>query len=102
MRLTPTEVNSIKMCLKLFLPHDDIKIYLYGSRRFDHLKGGDIDLIWVVPKTQEAALNIDKYKILAEIKTAIGDQKIDLGILSKESLATDVFYSDVFKDAVLL
>lgn len=100
MRISTEDITNINDALKHYLPHNDIQLYLYGSRMDDNLKGGDIDLIWIVPEQFEKDLNINKYKVLAEIKNNIGDQHIDLAILSKTTLKNDNFYSEVFTSAI--
>ncbi len=69
------------------------KIYLYGSRADDSLKGGDIDL-WVCSDTLKFP---DKLDILLEIKARIGDQKIDLSIKSFNDSAGDPFFNSLKK-----
>lgn len=102
MRLTKQEVSSIKVACGEFINDIEPEIYLYGSRVDDKLKGGDIDLIWVVNDAVENSLNINKYKVLAKIKTLIGDQKIDLSIASREKISEDYFLTDAMRNAVQL
>ena len=102
MRLSQEEVKQIKQTFSDFLDGEVVQVFLYGSRTHDALKGGDIDLIWVVPEAKERELNIDKYKVLAALKTAIGDQKIDLGILSQTTLKNHDFYAQVIEEAIQL
>jgi len=52
-----------------------------------------IDL-WVVSETLQFA---DKIKIFSEIKTFIGDQKIDLTIKNKKESSQDLFYASLEK-----
>ena len=59
------------------------KVILFGSRVYDHLKGGDIDL-YIQPAQQED-LSQKKIDFLVALKTKIGDQKIDL-VLAKDKL----------------
>ena len=54
----------------------DGKIYLFGSRVDDNLKGGDIDL-YLIPKNRENLFS-KKIKFLAKVKRELGDQKIDI------------------------
>ncbi|MEA2019549.1 MAG: nucleotidyltransferase domain-containing protein [Campylobacterota bacterium] len=78
MRLTDYEVTAIKDTYsKVF---DDGKIFLFGSRVDDSLKGGDIDLYI---QTDNKNILTKKIKFLSQIKQMIGDQKIDV-VISKD------------------
>lgn len=73
-------------------------IFLFGSRTRDELKGGDIDLLVV-------SENIDfstKLEILVRIKALLGEQKIDLKILSSAKAAADPFTQSILPGAVRL
>ena len=50
----------------------------------------------------EDSLNINKHKILAAIKGLIGEQRIDLSIISKPTLTNEVFYRHVITTAIKL
>ena len=96
MRLSPNEISAIK---KTILGIDAAAvIYLFGSRVQDDLKGGDIDL--VVLSTKLSFTN--KLDILAEIKSLIGDQKIDLRIVEPEALQSDPFLLSIKNSMVRL
>ena len=81
----------------LFVPYS---LYLFGSRTDDRLKGGDIDLLLVVSDSEVDAVKSLRYQILARLKMAIGDQKIDLAIFPDISM--DPFYRMVKAGAVKL
>jgi predicted nucleotidyltransferase len=67
------------------------KVFLFGSRTQDHLKGGDIDLLTVSDN-----LNFShKISILIAIKDAIGEQKIDFKIARTTELNTDPFLKQI-------
>lgn len=96
MRLIKEEINAIKTAILQQDPHAEI--FLFGSRVNDKLKGGDIDLM-VLSET----LNLSKkITILVHIKEKIGDQKIDLKILSHLAAQTDPFYQSVKTSTVKL
>ena len=73
------------------------KIYLFGSRVDDKLKGGDIDL-YLAPDISE---NLAKKRIdfLVKLKRAIGEQKIDVVISSDTSRAIE---KEAIKNGILL
>ena len=74
MRLTEYEQKSIKKTFKDIFGHG--KIYLFGSRVDDNLKGGDIDL-YLVPTKKQPSLS-KKIMFLIALKEKIGEQKIDV------------------------
>ena len=82
MRLTVKEKTSI---IQTILSYDqDAKIYLFGSRTNDALKGGDIGLL-----VESQTINYEqKIEIIAKIKNDIEDQKIDI-MLSSDILNDD-------------
>jgi predicted nucleotidyltransferase len=82
MRLTKQEIISIKETFTEVF--GDGKIYLFGSRVDDNLKGGDIDLYIRL----EYSLNVKerlskKSKFRIKLEDKIGEQKIDI-IISKD------------------
>jgi predicted nucleotidyltransferase len=96
MRLTEQEKNEI---IRVVLAHDPkAEIYLFGSRVNDQLLGGDIDLLVL---SEQASLNL-KVEILMEIKMSLGEQKIDLRLLSASQAATDAFTQSIRPKALKL
>ncbi len=61
-----------------------ISVYLFGSRTKDNMRGGDIDLYIYSPSEITEKLD-KKVRFLTELKSKIGEQKIDL-VLSKNKL----------------
>jgi predicted nucleotidyltransferase len=96
MRLTDAEKAAIVSAVCTEDPQ--ATIYLFGSRARDDLKGGDIDLLIVSATIGFSA----KLNILVAIKTAIGEQKIDLKIVAPAQLAIDAFAQRVLPDAIRL
>jgi len=81
MRLEDFEIEHIKSStLKIF--GENAHVTLFGSRVDDFSKGGDIDLYIQAPTRNNSVEN--KINFLIDLKSAIGDQKIDV-ILSKDS-----------------
>ena len=75
MRLTDFEKDAIKKSFhKVF---NEGKIYLFGSRVDDALKGGDIDL-YLCPKESNGDMHKKKIRFLVELDLTIGEQKIDV------------------------
>ncbi len=96
MRLTEKEKTTIRITAQKFDPN--AKVYLYGSRANDALKGGDIDLIIV----SETLTFSEKLSILVELKLILGEQKIDLMIANSAKLNSDAFVKSVMGSAILL
>lgn len=96
MRLTPIEIDGIKKSLKSLDPC--AQIFLYGSRTNDQLSGGDIDLV-VISETLKFT---DKLTLLVELKTQLGDQKIDLTICSADESKKNPFIAHVLSQAIPL
>lgn len=94
MRLTPKEQAAIQQAIHSVDPQ--AKIYLYGSRVQSELKGGDIDLLVL-----SALIGFsEKIDILIEIKTDIGEQKIDLVIRKPHVWNTDPFVAQILPTAI--
>lgn len=78
------------------------ELRLYGSRVDDTLKGGDIDLVFILEAPQQKAqIPIQAYIIAAEIKKKIGDQKIDFSLIDYPMKA-DPFWSQALMQSVVL
>lgn len=98
MRLSLPDISAIRHISSTTFLHE-FKLYLFGSRVNDSLKGGDIDLMMVLkPEDQESALQ-SKYQFLAQLKNEIGYQKIDLIIVSN---LNHPFTLEVLPTAILL
>ena len=80
MRLTKTEITMIKKAF--YETFEEGKVYLFGSRVDDSLRGGDIDL-YLVPKMKFANVRERKIKFLIKLDEYIGEQKIDV-IIAKD------------------
>lgn len=85
MRLKSEEISAIK---KVFTQIFGIgRIFLFGSRVNDNLKGGDID-IYIIPE-QKNDLYVKKLTFLVSLKKIIGDQKIDVVIAKDHNRAIE-------------
>ena len=93
MRLTWYEIDAIKNC---FTPVFSAgQIYLFGSRTDDTEKGGDIDLYL---KLNDTTNWHEKIKFLANLKSTIGDQKIDVIIFNVGDVVVGI--NDIFNRSV--
>lgn len=96
MRLSEFERRSIVEEVKYKAP--GALIYLYGSRTDDQLRGGDIDLLVIAPELEYG----DRVDLLMAIKRKIGEQRIDLKILTPERSSHDEFAQAILPNALQL
>jgi uncharacterized protein len=80
MRLQDFEINSIKSTVNHIFGNGS-KVILFGSRAYDDVKGGDIDLY--IQPADKNNLWEKKIAFLVQLKSTIGDQKIDV-IISRD------------------
>ncbi len=89
-RLLDWQIKAIKEAVQQVLGNE-AKVYIFGSRANPEQKGGDIDILVLVPKLE------DKYKkkieLLSMLYKRLGERKIDL-------IITDSIKSDIEKEAV--
>ncbi len=93
MRLSLNERNSIKEALSYI--DKDAKVYLFGSRVYDHKKGGDIDLL-VLSKKMELS---EEIKFKTKLWDKLGEQKIDIVIPRQHNKN---FVNLIMDEAILL
>jgi len=93
MRLTPREAVAIKESVYAFDPN--AKVYLFGSRVRDDLRGGDIDLLVMSKKI----FLEEKIKLKLKLYDVLGEQKIDI-VIPNES--NQVFAEMALEEGVLL
>lgn len=86
MRLSEFEIKSIVESFHHCFDTGDI--YLFGSRVDERQKGGDIDLY--VETQDSGELFEKKLQLLNQIKTKIGDQKIDIVMSRDKSRAIEL------------
>lgn len=93
MRLQEYEILSIKEVFSQVFKSGEI--FLFGSRINDALKGGDIDLF--LNPIDKTNLRAKKIEFLVDLKSKIGDQKIDVilakdgsSLIEKEAMAKGV------------
>lgn len=100
MRLNEFQIEAInKLAKKHF--GEEATVYLFGSRTDEDKKGGDIDLF--ITNKDEKRLNIEaKVRFLAEIKTKIGNRKIDVVFDNDFTRQKENFYRTILRDRVKL
>lgn len=95
MRITPNEVSKIKNILMEFQLLPSCKVFLFGSRLYDHKKGGDIDLILLCPESSYKSILDLKFRIKSVLEFALDEQRVDLTITTESILNTDPFLLSV-------
>ena len=101
MRLSEADRNAFSDVLVALVPQG--RLYLYGSRTDDSLKGGDIDLLLVVADLDaKRELSGRKSVILVAFKKRVGERKIDFSIATESELLSDPFFASVIGGALIL
>lgn len=93
MRISTEQIQQLHKVLGDVWAEHPYKLYLYGSRVHDDLKGGDIDLLIVTSEDGVALFENNQLSLLVKIKNmpAIGQRRIDIKAVTEKSLKTDAF-----------
>jgi predicted nucleotidyltransferase len=91
MRLEDKYIDLIKETAVRYFG-DKTHVYLFGSRIYDNMKGGDIDLL--VSSDEDKMTFKNKVLFLADLKKHLGDQKIDL-VFDKENNSNQFFLKTI-------
>lgn len=92
-RLTQREVEAIKDVIGA--RDEQAQVYLFGSRAYDDLRGGDIDLLVITQKLEQN----DVWKLKYALWERIGEQKIDIVVAQDDS---HPFVRIALKEGVML
>jgi len=95
MRLSAAEKREIPRVFAEVLKEVQYKLFLFGSRTDSNKKGGDIDLLVLVDKVHKDFCIQKKAAIKFELMNAIGEQKIDITIATKEEMQNDPFLKSI-------
>lgn len=98
MRIRQKDIEVIKKLAKKYFG-SDTRVYLFGSRVSETQKGGDIDLFITNQDTNHLTLMV-KIEFLAELKSIIGDQKIDVVLDTEATKSKKSFYRSVKRHAI--
>jgi hypothetical protein len=102
MRLDDVTKNKIVSAVKSLFASYSGELRLYGSRVHDDLKGGDIDLVFLLsPPGHAAEVTVGMHIVTAAIKMAIGEQKIDFSIVD-QTRRDDPFWSMALSESIVL
>lgn len=104
MRLKPEQVEAFIQVLEPILQEISAELFLHGSRVDDNQKGGDIDLLLLVPQKHYSSLREKKNKMIIQFQKqkSIGERRIDLLIADESKIKTDPFLSAIYPKAISL
>ncbi len=100
MRLTESEIQQIYNTAQ-HIYGDKCNVYLFGSRTIDELQGGDIDLFIQCCETSKLSLR-NKINFLVELKSKIGEQRIDVVYDKESTKVKTAFYNEIQKNCIAL
>lgn len=90
MRLTSKEISAIIETAKTIFGVDCV-LKLFGSRVSDDKRGGDIDLLVLVPENHLLQVRQLKFQFIDRLQGIIGEQRIDLVITTQDHAEQDEF-----------
>jgi len=77
MRLSQQQCNVIRTAAQRAFG-EQVKVWLFGSRVNDTLRGGDIDLLIETEQTNISEISRAEIGFQVELQTVLGEQKIDV------------------------
>ncbi len=104
MRLDQKQIQQLHEVLLEYFKDNQYELYLYGSRIHDHLRGGDIDLVFIADQASVQLFKEKCLEILVKIKSkkSVGQRKIDLKALTPDQLESDPFFKTIQSELKLL
>ena len=104
MRVTLDQIQNIHEVLRFFFRQTPYRLYLYGSRVQDHLKGGDFDLLILTDNEGLKVFREHELDILVQVKKKphICQRKIDLKAVTEEDLEQKPFFKMLAQEIVEL
>lgn len=102
MRLSGREIAAFCAVLGSRIQERGAELYLFGSRVYGRLKGGDIDLLLLASSEVVRRLRSEKHFVLAEFKRELGDQRIDLVLAEASDVRGNPFLRRALRTAILL
>jgi predicted nucleotidyltransferase len=100
MRISEEEITLIKKLARQIFGNGT-KVFLFGSRVDDRKKGGDIDL-FITGEQKSNYTVAHKIDFLVELKSLIGDQKIDVILDTESTRQKKQFHRSITRQAVEL
>lgn len=102
MRLSQQEVQSILRNVQKNMGTIPSSIYLFGSRLSDSKRGGDIDLVILVLSEHYSESILKKLNLKFDLELAMGDQRVDITIATKEKILEDPFLASITDEWICL
>lgn len=103
MRLSEHELESIKKTFQEMFSKTSFELRLYGSRTDDNKRGGDIDLLCITEDDQKKSKLHDKLLDLKlKLYDHIGEQKIDILIVTHSEVHSNPFVKMIYPDSIVL
>jgi len=99
MRLNEAQISLIATAVASYFD-DGARVYLFGSRLDDQLRGGDIDLFVDLPVVDHEVVR-HSCQVIASIHKTMGEQKIDLIVRHPDSQDQPIFH-EALNHGVLL
>lgn len=90
MRISNDELRIIKSLAEKYFG-ENCSVYIFGSRVDDSKRGGDIDIYVETDLDKDVILNA-KIKFLVDLKTAIGDQKVDVVVFNPKFMKEELIH----------
>lgn len=101
MRLSSKQILAIqKSCNLLLQDYKNSKVYLFGSRVDDNLKGGDIDLLFEIPCFKGSLMEF-QMRFETEYCKLHDDEKIDIVVYDPNKKEDNAFISSIKKRILL-
>ncbi len=100
MRLSSKEIFAIKSAFQNIFGDFSFNLYLFGSRIDTKKKGGDIDLLVVVPAERKAVTVDNKSAVRLKIFETLTEQRIDITVATSEEITTDIFLQSIMSTAI--
>ncbi len=98
-RLSGRVFNKLLDAFNTLSGYKGVEIYLFGSRTKENVRGGDIDLLVVVPADWDSSKRFKfKLDLLREIYKRLGERKVDVVIVSPDG----ELYKEVIGESVKL
>jgi hypothetical protein len=99
MRLSELEIETIKSLANLYFGVG-VRVFLFGSRTNNQLRGGDIDLF--ISNPVSGSLNVrSKINFITDLIFIIGEQKIDV-VLDSPQMKNSVFLKTIYLTGIQL
>lgn len=93
MRVEENQIEFLKQMVESFLPN--ASVFLFGSRVFDNMKGGDIDLLVLGDRQLSGQ---ERRSIKIAFQKRFGEQKIDIVSFIRDDPST--FKDIAIRDAI--